>query len=76
MQAEAQSKVTCVQIKTGILHDLQSCIKPPVKIPIIFFKSSITRFSTLSFASKGWHRHLEISHPDADIHLIQQMLMN
>ena len=30
----------------------------------------------LSFASKGWHRNLELYHPDADIHLIQQMFMN
>ena len=44
MQAEAQSKVTCVQIKTGILHDLQSCIKPPVKIPIIFLNPRLRDF--------------------------------
>ena len=71
MQAEAQSKVTCVQIENGILHDLQSC-----KNSHHFFNFSITRFSMLSFASKGWHRHLEFSHPDADIHLIQQLFVN
>ena len=44
MQAEAQSKVTCVQIENIILHDLQSCIHPPVKIPIIFLNPRLRGF--------------------------------